>query len=69
MRVLVCRLAWPDFMPEQKILSEGEGGGLPVGVVDISLLTVVVVGVAVLLLRCRRRGKKEQVRRVSVPMS
>ena len=56
-------------MPEQKILSEGEGGGLPVGVVDISLLTVVVVGVAVLLLRCRRRGKKEQVRRVSVPMS
>ena len=57
-------------MPERETLSEGEGGGgLPVGVVDISLLTAIVLGVAVLFLRWRRRGKKELVRKVSVPMS
>jgi NADPH-ferrihemoprotein reductase len=56
-------------MSEQETLNEGEGTGLPVGAVDIAFLAVVVVCVAVLVLRCRRRGKKELVRSVSVPLS
>ena len=56
-------------MSEQETLNEDEGTGLPVGAVDIAFLAVVVVCVAVLVLRCRRRGKKELVRSVSVPLS
>ena len=48
-------------------MSDEEGKGLAVGALDVVLLLVAVAAVGLLLLRWRRRGKKESVRSVSVP--
>lgn len=56
-------------MAEDATLGEGEGGGLAVGMLDVVLLVSVVVGAAVLVMRCRGRGKKEYLRKVSVPLT
>ena len=62
------RIHIPDSLVMTTV-NEGQGEGLAVGALDIVLLVVAVFGGAVLFLRCRRRGKKELVKRVSVPMS
>ena len=52
---------------KEKGSEDVEGQGLAVGSLDVVLLLVAVLAVVVLLLRWRRRGKKEIVRSVSVP--
>ena len=49
--------------------SEGEGGGLAIGALDIIFLVVAVAGVVLLLSWFRRRKKKELVRNISVPIA
>lgn len=56
-------------MSEEKTLNGGHGDGLAVGALDLVLLVVAVVGLVLLILRCRGRGKKDVVRNVGVPIS
>lgn len=49
--------------------SEGEGGGLAIGILDIIFLVLAVAGVVLLLSWFRRRKKKELVRNISVPIA
>lgn len=49
--------------------SEGQGGGLPIGALDIVFLLLALAGVAILVSWYRRRKKKELVRKVTVPIA
>ena len=55
-------------MSEAEREDGARGQGLAVGALDVVLLLVAVTAAAVLILRWRRRGKKEIVRSVSVPL-
>ena len=54
-------------MPGEETTGGAEGQGLAVGALDVVLLLVAVSAVVFLVLRWRRRGKKEIVRSVRVP--
>lgn len=49
--------------------SEGEGGGLALGTLDIIFLIVALAGVVILISWCKQRKKKELVRNISVPIA